>query len=377
MIFLMKKIYIRWILLGVSLLLPYAIAAEIGQTTFHVGPEILNNDQIVQLLEIPGAGELDVTVQGDLNQKNEILRIYDLEGKELQRFSGATNNHDLDQFPPFTVSGDGIKVTLNTKKDTRRIKGITVSIRISSPLTEFTQIKKSISELVEKVSTNGATEAYPQITKSLELVENLSKQFSEQSDEKQKISLLIECLLSISQTYTMVSGIRTQLAEKNQAYFEKLQENIKKTHVNKEKNQHRIDITNKKIEQLKNQLSYVTQKIERIKLEVSMKGEEQVLRSIKSQLETWDTFVTIQEGLLEKLKTHQQNLDLLLHILQVNAKVYRESAYMLQLRQNLPDAEEMLTDLSDVLGVLKNLEANWREVNGFTSKIQSQNFIDY
>lgn len=349
-----------------------AWAAETAQTAFRVSSEPISKQQ-AEILSIPGASALEVTVSGQLNAKDDILRIYNLEGYELKRFSGDTHNHDLDKIERFSLPGEALKVTFNSHGKTRRA-GFTVSIAAASPVTDFNRIKAAVIRLVDKISTNGAGMAHQEIAKNLALLESLPAKMDTKSDDKQRAQPLINGLLSISKSYASVAAMRDQIAKDNEAYFAELQENHAKTVEGKTQTEDRIRLMRTEISRMQQTLQTTTKKIDRLKLDVSIKGRRQILRSLERQMVVWDEFARIQNGLLEKLGVHRENLDLLLHILEVNSVVYREAAYVLQMRQNLPDAGVILADLSDVLGVLGDLEANWSDVNGLKNRIEEKDF---
>ncbi len=349
----------------------------LGKDTLTIGPAIIKEKKREDILRIPGAGELEVSIVGALNPNQEILRVYDLEQREIKRFSGETKNHEIsktDKDPfKFIVSGDGIKVTLNTEGATQR-RGVTIKIKALSPVDDFTVIKNNIAQLVEKVATHGAGEAYQQIEENIKIIGELPKQMDAAKTEEKKVEPLIHGLKSISRSYAAIAAMRESIVDSNKKSMENLQVYREQTTQRAHKTKQQIQTLRNRILALQKQEKNSRDSVAQTMREVSLRGYQQTMRSLERQLEIWNEFGKIQDALRVKLNAHQQNLGLLLHILQINSMVYREASYVLELRKNLPDAQAVLTGLSDVVGVLDELEKSWSEVSGLKSKIQNHEF---
>ncbi|KPA13123.1 hypothetical protein MHK_006673, partial [Candidatus Magnetomorum sp. HK-1] len=88
----------------------------------------------------------------------------------------------------------------------------------------------------------------------------------------------------------------------------------------------------------------------------------------------WDKFHETQKPLLKKLNLRKENIDLLMHGLKQNARVYQAAASAAELRRTARAALSNLSELQNIDDVLGDLQNNWFEVNALVSQISEADF---
>jgi hypothetical protein len=114
---------------------------------------------------------------------------------------------------------------------------------------------------------------------------------------------------------------------------------------------------------------------ERKKLEIR-------IRSLKSQLNQWSAKETIwakfekaQGPVKQKLSITGEHVDLLIFLLEENAKVYRGAASVAKLRKS---AKETLANFADFQGLNEaagSLEGTWTELDGIVDRMSADDFV--
>ncbi|MBM3132353.1 MAG: hypothetical protein FJZ95_04885 [Chloroflexi bacterium] len=84
-----------------------------------------NNEERSQILSIPGAEALSVSVTGVTEAGYDHIRLYDASGKEVRRFSGLID-------ATFTVVGSSIRARLTSDSSVTE-SGVTISVRAAAP----------------------------------------------------------------------------------------------------------------------------------------------------------------------------------------------------------------------------------------------------
>lgn len=114
--------------------------------------------------------------------------------------------------------------------------------------------------------------------------------------------------------------------------------------------------------------------IELKKIEVSLKGNESVINSLQAQCIIWNKFYQTQKKMLSSIDLSSKKVDLLLHILDVNADVYREAANVARLRHSAKSALDSLNTLIDIQDIVVDLKNSWVEVNDIVTEISNAEF---
>ncbi|ACK65335.1 hypothetical protein PCC8801_1270 [Rippkaea orientalis PCC 8801] len=117
------------------------------------------------------------------------------------------------------------------------------------------------------------------------------------------------------------------------------------------------------------QLDNITNEIEIKKINVDLKANSSRINSLKTQIVIWEKFHQTQEKLLGKLQTQQGQLDLMIYILDANAKVYREAANTARLASSAKSALQELGDLADLQGIVIELQDSWSDLDDIVNSI--------
>jgi len=115
-------------------------------------------------------------------------------------------------------------------------------------------------------------------------------------------------------------------------------------------------------------------KTEKRKIEMTISANKSVSNSIKAHLLIWKKFHETQKPLLKKLNMRKDNIDLLMHGLMQNARVYQAAASAAELRRTAKAALSNLSDLQNIDDVLGDLQNNWFEVNALVDQISEADF---
>ncbi|MCP4700385.1 MAG: hypothetical protein GY862_26560 [Gammaproteobacteria bacterium] len=333
------------------------------ETTFSTGTGMIKK-QKKACLSIPGADELDVSVSGAIHKKN-ILRIYDREkGTVIKKMSG-----NLNKIEPFTVSGNSIFVTFNSKGQTTR-KGATVRITTSSPITAFKKIKAGIETAADKILTNGARDAHDITNENITLFEKLQKKVASAETADNLIGEITGAFVSIADAYLRISSMSKSIHAANEIEFKNLDVFVEQTKNNKEKISRKIRAKEKHRKDLKRKTAADTSSTEYRKVESDIRGTNNEIDFLESQIVAWGKFQETQVKLIEELRSYSENVGLLLHILNVNANVYNEAAHAMQMQHSVKYVMQRLDNLSDVEEVLKHIKRDWTKIKALKATLK-------
>lgn len=122
-------------------------------------------------------------------------------------------------------------------------------------------------------------------------------------------------------------------------------------------------------------LPNVTNPTERKKLEIK-------LRSLKSQVGQWGAKETIwvkfeeaQKSLKRKLSISGEQVDMLIFLLEENAKVYRGAASVARLRKSAKETLNNFVDFQDLNEAAGSLEGTWSELDGIVDRMAADDFV--
>jgi hypothetical protein len=238
----------------------------------------------------------------------------------------------------------------------------------------FNVIKGVVIGSTKLISNYGADKAYDLIKTSLGKFRDLHQQVKEAEYVDDVIDEVTDALDEIATTYEDVANLKRNIAHnraKNTAHFLGAKDGTNKT-------VQELEIEKKMVvleaASMRKKLSYTTDEIEKQKLEISIKGNESIINSLEAQETIWRKFHAVQEKLLTRLNLNGRKIDLLLHVLKTNAAVYREAANVAKLRRSAKAALKNLQSLSDIQGILGDLQNSWVEVNDLVSEISSADF---
>ena len=367
-----KNMHILWLSIWLCAVAPLpsmatqsAVAPELPKTTFSTGA-YKNNQDLKADLAIPGAEALEVKVYGESEKKLDWLRVYFNQKRQHKEFSGTVNT-------TFIVPGGDITVTFHSDGRTTA-KGLTVTIKQASPATIFNRIKQDIQDTVNNIATNGAEYAKKEIAGNIKVFRGLQAQLKNKNADD-FVKQVSDGLLAVAQSYALISSMRKSIRERNAEQFDKLNELLQETRDNQTALRNRRASEETMRESLRQRLTKEKDLTEQKKAEISLKGTESILESLDIQAEIWQKFYDAQVKLRERLRAHEEKVDLLLHVLKVNADVYREAAYAIQLKRSMTLALQTFDDnLTNLRSVLEEIDNNWKRVTAVQTEIKQARF---
>ncbi|MFB2923155.1 MULTISPECIES: hypothetical protein [Aerosakkonema] len=239
---------------------------------------------------------------------------------------------------------------------------------------KFTEIKKQVTRSSENVLQYKASDAYQEIVKALKDLRQLHTRIQKADHIDDVIEEVASGLDQIASTYERVANFSTSMTQYRKSEFTYLGAINQDTWKTEQKLKEQITKLESQNRLLQQMLSRAIDKIEAQKLEISLKGNASIIHSLEAQLIIWDKFYLAQKKLLESLDRSGKNIDLLLHILEVNAKVYREAANLARLRHSAKDALENLSSMADIQDIISDLEDSWLQVNDIVDEISKPDF---
>ncbi len=365
----LKKSYYHFLLLLLGCCL--AISSFAYETQFSTGTEPIPlksakvGRQKVAILSIPLATSLEVSIYGEIDEKYDILRIYTMQNGTTMHtvFEGKGK---VERAQPLIVEGNSIKVTLNSDQKTTR-RGATVSIATLSPMTVMNRIKNDINKRLNKIEHQGGAVAAAEIDKGLRSFQQLEKQLQESKHPSELRKSVGNALTQLSYSYARISELKENINKLNQQAITELRSLQEQSSVYAEQTKARYFQEQKKINDWQEQLSNETDELAAKKLELSIKANESILKSLDVQYQIWQNFVQTQEALPTLLTSYFQHMDLLFYTLRLNAGIYREAANLIE--HDTQFAKETLKGLSNLQEVLQVLSDDWAGIGHLQSRI--------
>lgn len=239
---------------------------------------------------------------------------------------------------------------------------------------KFTEIKEQVTHSALSVSRYKAADAYKEITDALSDLKKLHTLVMKADHVDSVIDKVSDGLDRIASAYEEVAGLSSTMSQYRKGEFTYLQSVNGETL--KTQNQLKQEISKLESENrlLKQKIEGITDDIEKKKIEISLRGNGSIISSLEAQRIIWDKFYLAQKKLLESLELNGRQIDLLLHVLDVNAKVYSEAANVARLRRSAKSALENLGSLADIQSVIGDLQDSWLQVDDIVSEISKADF---
>lgn len=240
---------------------------------------------------------------------------------------------------------------------------------------KFAEIQKQVTHSSLNISNYKASDAYKDIANALNIFRQLHTQVQKATHVDDVIEEVADGLDRIATTYQKVAGFSTEMTQYRKGEFSYLQDvngNTLKTQLELKEQIAKLESENKILQRKRNS---VTDEIESKKFEISIQGNEYIINSLEAQCIIWEKFYLAQKKLLESLELNGRKVDLLLHLLQVNANVYHEAANVARLRRSAKGALDNLRSLADIQGIVSDLQDSWLQINDLVSKISEAEFV--
>jgi len=344
---LMKTLLLLVILVNSNIL--FAAKSESFATSFTIGEYAKNYNDNVKLtkkLMIPDANSLEVTIVGKIEKNYDFLIIRDSQKKEIAKFSGVINEQ-------FTVEGSAIFVSFKSDNRTND-KGVVVKIFSRLSGTIFNEIKHQLIDASNIILKQGTREAYLRITEHLKLFKSLQTKLNRQNAES-LMNEIIQSFIAVAQNYKNMAAMKTELIDVHEKQFELIASLETRTLHNMEGLEKQRQAKLAQLKKAQIELTNIVDPLERHKRQLSIDGYKSIVQSLYAQKVVWQKFYNAQNRLEAKLHNHSQKIELLLHILNINADIYQQSANIALLGKTSLVSLNKLTDLSELKIIVRQI----------------------
>jgi hypothetical protein len=240
---------------------------------------------------------------------------------------------------------------------------------------KFTEIQEQVTHTAKSVANYKASDAYKEIVNSLQYFQKLYKKVQTADHVDDVIKEVADGLDKIAANFEKVASLSTDILryrKENFYYLRSINGETLKTEKQLKEQITKLESDNKYFKQLHNNS---TDEIDSKRIEIKLKGNDSIIKSLQAQSNIWGKFYQKQAMLLEKLDLNGRKVDLLLDVLNVNAKVYHEAANVARLRQSAIVALDNLGYLTNMEDIIVDLQDSWSQVDEIVSEIGSADFI--
>ena len=357
-------------------------ANEESTTSFAVGKYAsgkiegyADNLRLSKILTIPYADELEIVITGKIEkccQSNIVTRrccdyltIFDSHNKEIGKFSGMVDTR-------FTVKGSSIRVAF--KSDGRTTdEGALVRISAWLPANAFKEIKSQFLAATTQILKQGAKEAYDKISHNLHSFKILSNKINTQEIDNITQEFTRE-LIATGQTYKEIAVMDESIMKSHQQQFDIIKSLKKKTldkieAIEKQQQKYRAlhNDAQSKLIQLDNHL-------EKQKWQISLDSFQSIVKTLSVQQKIWNRLYEVQKHLEPKLYIHSQRIGLLLHVLDLNARIYEQSANVVLLRKTVEFSPDNFIDVSKLKGIVNDIKTSENDIKQLIKQIEKTEF---
>lgn len=239
---------------------------------------------------------------------------------------------------------------------------------------KFTEIKEQVTHSALNVSKYKASDAYKEINKALDDFQKINSLVQKTKHTDRIIDKVANGLEEVANTYENIANFTSDISSNRKEEFANLRIFKRESLKTEQELKNEIAKVKSNNHLIQKSLDVTSDEIEQRKMEVSLKGNQSIINSLEAQRIIWARFYRTQEKMLKSLNLNAKKIDLLLHVLNVNASVYREAANVARLRRSAKGALESLRSLTDIQDIVGDLENSWLEVNDIVSEISNAEF---
>jgi hypothetical protein len=189
---------------------------------------------------------------------------------------------------------------------------------------KFTVIKNEIIDSEQSLSHYRADDAYNIIVRSLSEFQQLRRLLDQSKNPDDVIEKIADGLDTIASSYEDVTKLEKDILKNRRGIFSRLRDVGNETLRTQKQLDNKANSLTSENEKLQRRLNSNMDGISLQEIEVSLKGNESIIKSLKAQSLIWDKFYLKQDQLSEKLGLNGRKIDLLFHILDVNAALLHE-----------------------------------------------------
>jgi hypothetical protein len=358
---------LSWLsVLCLSLWSIHAIAQIEQQTTFATQQPYADDQQITKTLQIPGAEELVVNVQGITEECCDYLRIFDSSGRQIREYRGTIREQ-------FFVKGSAIRLFFFSDGRTTA-QGVKVSIDERSLASVFQEIKTALLNAARIIMETGTQPALTEINRQLDSLKNLYAEASRATEINAIIMRVTLQLQAIARVYRNIASSRLTILQQHQQQFERIDRLQKETKVRigklEQNKQRYLTLLNEAQQKLANSQDGV----EKQKLQFSIEGYKSIAQSMHIQQSIWESFHRAQQELTELLQTHSRKIEVLFYLLDINAKIYEQAANTASLRQSTMINLNDMIDQTEFQRIIQAIADNEKTLQSLITRIEQTNF---
>lgn len=239
---------------------------------------------------------------------------------------------------------------------------------------KFNKIKNNVAKSGKESAAYGADRAYKAIKKTLKDFKDLHEMVKDAKHIDDVINELSDGLEVMANTYAQVADMKPDILNHRTQNITNLTDlkgevfkTIKELEIERQGCAEEIDL-------LSRQADHINDEMEKRKAIYTINGNKSIIKSLVAQQLIWQKFHKAQEKLINRLNVNGNNVDLLLHVLEINAKVYKEASTTAKLRRSAKDALLSLNSLFDLDVILNDLENSWLEINELVTEISNAEF---
>jgi hypothetical protein len=232
-----------------------------------------------------------------------------------------------------------------------------------------------LQESVEKVSTFKAREALIEIERNMSVLRQVREKVEGSKNVDEVIEDVSAALEVMATSYEKIAAMKTEI----EITYKGETRNLDEVGVKTGRTLAEIRAEKARCEQElrddEGRLPAIANLTERKKMEIR-------IRSLKSQINQWAAKETIwskfeqaQGPVKQKLSITGEHVDLLIFLLQENAKVYRGAASVAKLRKSARETLNNFVDFQDLNDAAGNLEGTWSELDGIVDRMASDDFV--
>ncbi len=343
----------------------FAAKSESFATSFTIGQYAKNyndNLKLTKKLMIPDANSLEVTIVGKTEKNYDFVIISDGNKKEIAKFSGVINEQ-------FTVEGSAIFVSFKSDRRTND-KGVVVKIFSHLSGTVFNDIKRQLIAASNIILKQGTREAYIQVTQHLRQFKNLQTRLNRENAES-LINEIIQSFIAVAQNYKYMAAMKAELMSEHEKQFKLITSLETRTLHNIEGLEVQRQVKVAELQKAQTELTNIIDPLEKQKIQLSIDGYKIMIQSLYAQKAVWQKFYQAQNRLEAKLYNHSQKLELLLHILNITADIYQQSANIALLGKTSLASLKNITDLSELKMIISQIVESETDIKQWIKNIKT------
>jgi hypothetical protein len=338
-------------------------------TQFLVGDAAFKG-QKREVLSIPNATALEVTISGEINPRGETLRVYQM--RRGKTHDAVLYREDsIAGIKPFIVAGNQIVVTLNSTGKTKR-QGVRVTITTVSPAVRLQHIRQKTQIHLRRIERQQEGAIFSIIQSSAARLRQLQQSVQNQDNlspqQKQTISQHFDRL---SLDYINISAKKDSVLRKNRIEIQHIKQLSKQINGHIKQGVTRRDNIQADIQRLQ-KVGDKKDSIAQMRHNIRLKAKQSLHKSLDIQITAWLQFKQAHAALLPVLEQFQAHLGLLFYALSVQAEIYQEAAIIIP--HDVGFARETLHGLSELKQALTALNTDWTQLKTLQVTLQEIGF---